>query len=108
MNDLARQLCHRHAQREAAALCLGCSRYFCRECIVEHDDRILCASCLKQLLKSSGSGRSRFAALIGIGQFLIGFLIVWLFFYYLGQALLALPASFHEGTVWKQVVGVEE
>jgi hypothetical protein len=100
MDDLARQLCINHAGREAAALCPECGRFFCRECVVEHDDRVLCASCLKRLLKSSGGTGSRFGFFVRTGQFLFGFLILWLFFFFLGRALLSLPSSFHEGTVW--------
>ena len=41
------------------------------------------------------------AGLARLGQFLFGFMVLWLFFYYVGQALLSLPSSFHEGTVWQ-------
>jgi hypothetical protein len=30
-----------------------------------------------------------------------GLFTVWLFFYLLGQGLLRLPSSFHEGTLWQ-------
>jgi hypothetical protein len=33
-------------------------------------------------------------------QFIGGSVLVWLFFYYLGQMLLELPSSFHEGNLW--------
>jgi len=108
VTDLVRQLCAHHAQREAAARCPECGRFFCRECVIEHDDRILCASCLKRFLKKSGSKASRFTPFVRAGQLLLGFMILWLFFYYLGQVLISLPASFHEGTVWKQAGWLEE
>ena len=100
MDDLARQLCINHATREAAARCPECARFFCRECVVEHDDRVLCASCLKRLSRNAQGAGSRLSFFLRTGQLLFGFLILWLFFYCLGRALLSLPSSFHEGTVW--------
>jgi hypothetical protein len=31
---------------------------------------------------------------------LLGGILLWIFFYYLGQILIALPSAFHEGTLW--------
>ena len=31
----------------------------------------------------------------------VGFLTAWLFFYWMGEALLSAPAKFHDGTLWK-------
>jgi len=101
MKDLAAQRCFNHPLREAVACCPECGRYFCRECVVEHDNRLLCASCIAKLLTPSRTGRFRLAGLMRLGQFLFGFMVLWLFFYYVGQALLSLPSSFHEGTVWQ-------
>jgi hypothetical protein len=39
--------------------------------------------------------------LAGIARSLLGILIIWLFFYVVGRALVSLPSSFHEGTMWK-------
>jgi hypothetical protein len=32
---------------------------------------------------------------------MLGVLAAWFFFYLIGEALLALPTSFHEGTLWQ-------
>jgi hypothetical protein len=40
--------------------------------------------------------------MVTVIQFLLGLLVVWLSFYYLGQILVSVPSSFHEGTVWEQ------
>lgn len=101
MSDLAKQRCFNHSKRESVAICPGCSRFFCRECITEHDDRILCASCLKKSLKPMPGRGFRFAGLLHAGYCLSGFLIAWLFFFYLGQTLLSIPSSFHEATLWQ-------
>ncbi len=100
MNDLAHQRCFNHEFREAVARCPECGRFFCRECVTEHEDRVLCASCLKKISKGSPFALSRFGGLLRIMQFMTGTLLLWIFFYYLGQILLSLPTSFHEGTVW--------
>jgi hypothetical protein len=100
MRDIINKRCFNHIQREAAAVCPECGRYFCRECITEHDDRIICASCLRKKLKPSFKKHLMFITFARIGQGLFGFLILWMFFYYLGQILVYLPSSFHEGTVW--------
>lgn len=101
MHDLANQRCANHEFREAVARCPECGNYFCRECIVEHEGRVVCAACLKRLTAAQAKGRRRFGLLVAVGQCLLGILTVWLFFYLVGRALVSLPSSFHEGTIWR-------
>jgi hypothetical protein len=101
IKDLAHQRCFNHASREAVARCPECRRYLCRECITEHEDQVLCASCLNKLSNTLWAKRFPLIGLVRVVQCFIGFLLLWLFFYYLGQALLSSPSSFHEGTLWK-------
>ena len=101
MKDIALQRCNNHGQREAVARCPKCRRYFCRECITEHEDRVLCASCLSNIHNQSLKRPSKLYGLARIIQFLVGGTVIWMFFYYLGQVLLGLPSSFHEGTLWQ-------
>ncbi|KPJ98748.1 MAG: rhomboid family protein [Nitrospira bacterium SG8_35_4] len=100
MKNISDQRCFNHANREAVAVCPGCRRSFCRECITEHEDRVLCAVCLNSLLKPSSSKRFRFTAPLKFAQFMLGFFTIWLCFYSLGKILLSIPSSFHEGTLW--------
>ena len=100
-DNLVHQRCAHHAFREAVARCPECGGYFCRECITEHADRVLCAACLRQSSAPLAVGKGRFTALIKIAQCLSGLLVAWVFFFYFGQLLLSMPASFHEGTVWQ-------
>ena len=100
--DLSAQRCAQHADREAVARCPECRRYFCRECITEHDRRVLCASCLKKLTRKPLTQRRGFAGLVLALQCLIGLMVAWFFFYLVGEALLSLPTSFHEGTLWQK------
>jgi hypothetical protein len=101
MPTLIHQRCFNHSQREAAARCPVCSHFYCRECITEHDDRVICASCLKQLAKQPFRNRRGYAGVARALQLLAGLFMVWSFFYVFGQALLSIDSSFHEGTIWQ-------
>ena len=101
MHPLAAQRCFNHAQREAVARCPQCGHCFCRECITEHDDKVICASCLRTLAQARPLRQRTFASLTRGAQCLLGLVAAWFFFYLIGEALLALPTSFHENTVWR-------
>jgi hypothetical protein len=102
MNDLSRQRCFNHAWREAVALCVECGRYYCRECVIEHDDRMVCASCLNKVAAARAKRKARLALFSRACVFFFGFLTIWIFFYLLGRGLLALPSEFHEGDLWRR------
>jgi hypothetical protein len=93
---LAKQRCLQHPDREAAYRCPLCRCYYCRECGVEHEGRILCAACLKKLSAGGRRRPRRCSALAGVAPF-IGFLVAWLIFFCLGQLLVSIPTSFHDG-----------
>lgn len=83
--------CVLHAQREAAARCPGCKRFYCRECITEHDGKVLCSGCLTENTrerseKKQGSGHFKMTAgLIGT------FLVLLLIFFSMGVLIQILP-----------------
>ncbi len=54
--DLSGKRCFNHAGREAAARCPGCRRFYCRECVTEHDGRVLCAECLRRRAHDARAG----------------------------------------------------
>ena len=87
--------CFNHATREAVARCPECGRYFCRECVSEHEDRLVCAFCLKKLSHRQ-PGRRSLAGLVRAAQVMLGLVILWSSFYLLGRVLLTIPSSFHE------------
>lgn len=101
MRALLDQRCFNHAQREAAARCPGCGRFFCRECVTEHEGKLLCAACLRRAATPAHSQRGFWVGWGRAAAALGGLVIAWLFFYLVGQALLAVPSSYHEGTVWR-------
>jgi len=91
---LVAQRCHHHAEREAVARCPECGFFYCRECVTEHDDRVICASCLRKSRWWQGKRRGRFA---GLARLLLGVnrdLIAWIFFYSMGTATAANATSF--------------
>lgn len=99
MVDLVHQRCFNHAAREAAAQCPRCGRFYCRECITEHDGRIMCARCLEALLAPAQRGSSLMTAPLQGLQLVAGVAVMWLLAYGLGRALTAIPAAFHDGTL---------
>lgn len=111
---LARTRCANHEAREAAARCPRCRRFFCRECVTEHEGLFVCAACLSRAAGAAdgeGAGkhagtwaRARKALLSGLGagaRLAGGLVLLWLCFYLAGKILIRIPDSFHEGTVWE-------
>jgi hypothetical protein len=93
--SISEQRCFNHAAREAVARCPECRRYFCRECISEHEDRMVCAQCLKRLM-AKPMRRHSFAVLMRMSQIVIGIVLLWSTFYLLGRVLLTIPTPFHK------------
>ena len=101
MKGLTLQRCLHHPVREAVARCPDCANFFCRECTIEHDGRVICAGCRRKVAQR----KEKRAALVGrvLGGVQVGasVLVLWICFFLLGKMLLAIPASFHEGEVWE-------
>jgi hypothetical protein len=94
--------CVRHAEREAAARCSRCGGFFCRECVVDHKGRLVCADCLARAAapgerkpRRSWAGFRRGLALLA------AVCVLWILFYAIGSWLLGMPGEFHDGTVWR-------
>src|SRR5262249_24354251 len=90
-----------HGEREAVARCPECRQFFCRECITEHDDRVICAACLRKLGTVPLFQRRFLAWTIPFVQCVCGFFLAWFFFHLIGEALSSLPSAFHERTLSK-------
>lgn len=105
---LHRQRCVRHADREAAARCPACGRFFCRECVTEHDGRLLCAACIHRLQERPEEARrlTLRAALRPAGiavSAAAGFLLLWGFYTLAGVILSAVPHKFHDSTAFQSL-----
>ncbi|MGF1448861.1 MAG: rhomboid family protein [Opitutales bacterium] len=95
MTQLVRnQRCFLHADREAVARCGECTRYFCRECVTEHDGRLLCKDCLgAQTMADDTRAAAIFPALSGWLLALGSLTVLWLWFYGLGRLLARIPSQ---------------
>ena len=100
----SRAYCYHHAGRQAVVRCPDCGRYYCRECVTEHEDRMLCTGCLQAYL---AGGRIKKRPWIRGGAIVVqgisGFVLLWYGFFLLGRILLAIPSAFHEGTLWQNL-----
>jgi uncharacterized paraquat-inducible protein A len=98
---LHHQRCFNHADREAVARCPQCGHSYCRECVTEHDDRLMCAACLTKLTRKVEHKRRRYTPLLRLAQMSLGIVLTWLFFHWSASLLMSIPSEFHEGSVWK-------
>ncbi|MCD6052747.1 MAG: rhomboid family protein [Verrucomicrobia bacterium] len=101
MSTLQKQRCLNHSVREAVARCPLCTQYFCRECVTEHEDRVICAACLRRLTFKPAAKKRNLAGVKRLMAGACGFLLAWMMFYTAGRMLLSIPAEFHDGSVWK-------
>lgn len=103
--DLARQRCLLHPLREAAARCPSCRQFFCRECVTEHDGRLMCASCLRKLTtgrRDKKTARNLAAAGLAAARLMAALALLWFAFYLVGLFLVRAPSSFHNGSIWEE------
>lgn len=107
MSRLALQRCWNHTAREAVAKCPECGRFFCRECVVEHSDRLICNACLarEQGTKEKPKRRLSFAPVLQAGAAVLGLIFAWILFFSAGRMLLDVPDQFHADTLWKRTLG---
>jgi|ERR1035437_5441398 hypothetical protein len=86
------QRCSNHALREAAVQCPSCKRFFCRECVTEHQGRMICVGCVTaRVAAPTGTpSKARWTPMA-----VAGILVAWLVFYYLGLTLARIPSEFH-------------
>lgn len=106
MASLGAQFCFNHPVREAVGRCPECGRTYCRECITDHDGRILCAACIQQLAGSREEKKGQLVRWLRVGvipaRVAFGLFVAWVFFYSIGRMLVAIPSEFHSGAVWER------
>ena len=93
---LARQRCWTHAQREAVSRCPECRRFYCRECVTEHDGRLLCVRCLSSR-PVAGAGREGTRWALWMLAALLGLMAAFVHFYTVGYVLQQLPPAWGRG-----------
>jgi hypothetical protein len=69
--------------------------------VTEHDDRVLCAVCLKKSAAASRPGRRSAAIAFRFIQCAIGLLTAWFFFFLIGELLVRIPSAFHNDVLWR-------
>jgi hypothetical protein len=101
--ELAKTMCSIYPDRPAAARCPMCRRFFCAECITEHEGRLICTSCLAKItMPSTAIARHWRVPIWPAAQFLGAILVTWLVFPFFAGFLRDLPDEFHDGTIWEQ------
>ena len=108
MSAITHERCFNHALREAAARCPQCRRYFCRECVTEHDDRVLCTICLKESASRPQRRGNQAALLVKVVCCIAGLITAWFFFFMMGDMLNSLPNKFHKAVLWNAPAFREE
>ena len=95
----------RHTEREAVARCSTCEGFYCRECVVDHSGRLICARCLAKTTAASTEAKPKrsFAGLQRRILLVAAVLLLWTLFYATGSLLLSVPPDFHEGTIWSRM-----
>jgi hypothetical protein len=96
--NLAARRCLVHPDREAAARCPSCHQYYCRECVVEHDTRFLCAACLQRAIEAGGIPRSARFDWLSPLRLLLGFAGAYVSLYVIERILLLIPVNVYNGT----------
>jgi len=89
---LIHQRCWHHELREAVCRCPSCGRPFCRECVTEHESRLLCAACLLALARMAPARRHRVRALLAPVGVMASLVLAWLIFYTGGEILLVIAS----------------
>jgi len=92
--------CFNHARREASAFCTECRRAFCRECITEHEGRVVCTPCLAFLTGDHKRESGRLGLLLECSVCILSSFVLWALFYHLGTALQRIPTQLHETFAW--------
>jgi hypothetical protein len=94
------QRCWNHESREAVCRCPQCGNSFCRECVTEHESRLLCAACLRSLARAREQRPARRSGLAPVAMALAGIMIAWVVFFAAGEAMLTLAVR-AEQTAWQ-------
>ena len=88
MTQFTHQRCFVHATREAVSLCLECRRAYCRECVVDHEGRLMCAACIARLNAPSAEKRHKLRRLVPVTAAALALLLCWILFYMVGRLLM--------------------
>ena len=94
------QRCWNHENREAVCQCPECGRSYCRECVSEHQSRLLCAACLTRVSQSTVRRRSSLGRLAAPLLAFGGLLLAWMVLFGAGESIIIL-AEHAEQSSWQ-------
>lgn len=94
------QRCWTHEAREAVCRCPGCGHSFCRECVTEHESRLLCAACLASQARSSAGAHVQARPPVRVVLTLAGVILAWAIFFAAAESLLTLTER-SEAAAWQ-------
>jgi hypothetical protein len=88
-------------QREAVASCPSCQHHYCRECITEHEDIIVCRHCLASQIDLQPKEPSPFISYsLGFVEMSVGLVILLSSIYFYCFLFSQAPKDFHDGEIW--------
>jgi hypothetical protein len=93
--------CWNHDAREAVCRCPQCSRSFCRECVTEHEARLLCAACLHVATHPAPARASVLRSFAPVFMAMAGILLAWLIFYTAGETLILVTGRMEQAS-WQK------
>ena len=99
MSPAIQQRCWNHEGREAVCRCPECGRSYCRECVTEHESRLVCAACLRTIARGRPKRRRSLGGLGQMGMALAGLLLAWVILFGAGEVLMTFSARL-EQTAW--------
>jgi hypothetical protein len=77
------------------SLCVECRRAYCRECVVDHDGRLICAACLVRLRAPSAGGSRALQRTFSAAGMAVTLLLCWIVFYMAGRLLMTAEPEHH-------------
>src|SRR5580692_10053926 len=83
------QRCWNHEAREAACRCPACGRSYCRECVSEHEGRLLCAACLSGVTGEREPSGGRWRKLAPAAMIAAAILLAWLAYWAAGESVMS-------------------
>jgi hypothetical protein len=83
------QRCWNHEEREASCRCPACGRSYCRECVSEHEGRLLCAACLIRVTAGAQQSGGRLQKLSPAAMIAAAILLAWLTYWAAGESVMA-------------------
>lgn len=87
---LLQQRCWNHEAREAVCRCPSCGRSFCRECVTEHESRLLCAACLRQTARAAGERSGTLRRMAPALMTFTGIILAWAIFFGAAESVITI------------------